>query len=100
MNAEKINFEEIDWSEVEYMKCDCCEKFKKCINTNCNWVFIEDEHAICSFKVNVCTGCISSREWWCKKHTWNYIKALSECRAGHDYKQRHCDWCETRYITR
>ena len=100
MSEDKLNVNKIDWSKLEYINCDCCKKFSKCVNINCNWVFNYDENLICSHKINVCIGCISSREWWCKKHKWDYIKALSDCRAGHDYKQRHCDWCETRYITR
>ena len=76
MNAEKINFEEIDWTEVEYMNCDCCKKFTQCVNTNCNWVFEECPNVSCAKKLNVCIVCASSGHWLCDKHQRVYVLQL------------------------
>jgi hypothetical protein len=76
MREEKINFYDFDWTEVEYMNCDCCKKFSQTINTNCNWIFKECENVGCAIKINVCIVCASSGEWWCEKHQKEYIRKL------------------------
>jgi len=76
MSEEKINFEEFDWVEVEYMNCDCCKKFNQCVNTNCNWVFEECLNVSCAIKLNVCIVCAYSGHWLCKKHQRAYITQL------------------------